>query len=165
MRRPWIWLAVSLGILLILAFPVRELTLYGATADIMPPETESTHGVQVMNQAFGQSRLTPIQLVLKAPTQNGVWKPEFLSALKRVSDSAEADPRNEQVFSLATLATTAGVPPDKFSSLTLDSIKAVPGAGDILPQFVNSNRTNDTAVITVFSRYDRFSKEHQAFIS
>jgi len=41
----------------------------------------------------------------------------------------------------------------------------VPGAGDILPQFVNSNRTNDTAVITIFSRYDRFSKEHQAFIA
>ena len=32
MRRPWVWLAVSLGILLILALPVRELTLYGATA-------------------------------------------------------------------------------------------------------------------------------------
>src|SRR5260370_5530849 len=104
MRRPWIWLAVSLGVLLILALPVRELTLYGATADIMPPDVESTHGVQVMNQAFGQSRLTPIQIVLEAPTQNGVWKPEFLNALKRISDSAEADPRNEQVFSLATLA-------------------------------------------------------------
>jgi RND superfamily putative drug exporter len=165
MRRPWIWLAVSLGILLILALPVRELTLYGATADIMPPETESTRGVAVMNLAFGQSRLTPIQLVLKAPAQNGVWKPEFLSALKRVSDSAAADPRTEQVFSLATLAATAGVPPDKFSSLTLDSVKAVPAAADILPQFVNSNRTNDTAVITIFSKYDRFSKEHQAFIA
>jgi RND superfamily putative drug exporter len=164
MQRPWVWLAVSLGILLILALPVRELTLYGATAAIMPPDIESTHGVQVMNDAFGQSRLTPIQLVLKAPTQNGVWKPEFLSALKRVTDSAEADPRNEQVFSLDTLATTAGVPADKFSSLTPDAIKAVPGAGDILPQFVNSNRNNDTAVITIFSKYDRFSKEHQAFI-
>ncbi len=165
MRRPWLWLTVSLGVLVILALPVRELTLYGATPDIMPADVESTHGVKVMNDAFGQSRLTPIQVVLTAPTQNGVWRPEFLSALKRVSDTAAADPRNDQVFSLATLANSAGVPADRFTSLTPDAIKAVPGAAEVLPQFVNSTRRGDTAVITIFSRYDRFSKDQQAFIS
>jgi RND superfamily putative drug exporter len=165
MRRPWLWLTVSLGALVILALPVRELTLYGATPDIMPADVESTHGVKVMNDAFGQSRLTPIQVVLTAPTQNGVWRPEFLSALKRVSDTAQADPRNDQVFSLATLASGAGVPADRFASLTPEAIKAVPGAADVLPQFVNSTRNNDTAVITIFSKYDRFSKDQQAFIS
>jgi RND superfamily putative drug exporter len=165
MRRPWLWLVVSLGILVILALPVRDLTLYGATPDIMPADVESTHGVRVMNQAFGQSRLTPVQVVLTAPTQNGVWQPEFLSALKRVSDTAEADPRNDQVFSLVTLANSAGVPADRFTSLTSDAVKAVPGAAEVLPQFVNSTRANDTAVITIFSKYDRFSKEQQAFIS
>src|SRR6185436_13547881 len=43
--------------------------------------------------------------------------------------------------------------------------KAVPGAGDVLPQVVNSSRANDTAVITIFSKYDRFSKEQQNFIA
>jgi RND superfamily putative drug exporter len=109
--------------------------------------------------------LTPIQVVLTAPTQNGVWRPEFLSALKRVSDTAEADPRNDQVFSLATLASSAGVPADRFASLTPEAIKAVPGAAEVLPQFVNTTRNNDTAVITIFSKYDRFSKDQQAFIS
>ena len=106
----------------------------------MPPEIESTHGVQVMNEAFGQSRLTPIQVVLTAPAQNGVWKPEFLSALKRVSDTAEADPRNEQVFSLATLASTAGVPPDQLLVADARRDQGGAGAGEVLPQFVNSNR-------------------------
>jgi RND superfamily putative drug exporter len=165
MRRPWLWLAVSLGILVVLALPVRDLTLYGATPDIMPADTESTHGVRVMTTAFSQSRLTPIQVVLTAPAQNGVWRPEFLTALKRVSDTAESDPRNEQVFSLATLANSAGVPSDRFTSLSADAINAVPGAAEVLPQFVNSTRGNDTAVITIFSKYDRFSKEQQAFIS
>ncbi len=143
MRRPWLWLTVSLGVLVILALPVRELTLYGATPDIMPADVESTHGVKVMNDAFGQSRLTPIQVVLTAPAQNGVWRPEFLSALKRVSDTAAADPRNDQVFSLATFASSAGVPADRFTSLTPDAIKSVPGAADVLPQFVNSNRASE----------------------
>ncbi len=164
MRRPWLWLGVSLGFLLILALPVHELRLYGATPDIMPADTESTHGARIMNEAFGQSRLTPIQVVLTAPTQNGVWRPEFLSALKRVSDTAQADPRNDQVFSLATLSSSAGVPPDRFTSLTPDALKAVPAAAAALPQFVNSNGRNDTAVVTIFSKYDRFSKEQQAFI-
>ncbi len=165
MRRPWVWLAVSLGVLVVLAAPVRDLTLYGATPDIMPAEVESTHGVRVMNQAFGQSRLTPVQVVLTAAAPNGVWRPEFLSALKRVSDTAEADPRNDQVYSLATLARTAGVPADRFTTLTLDAVKSAPGAAEVLPQFVNSAGNNSTAVITIFSKYDRFSKEQQAFIS
>jgi putative drug exporter of the RND superfamily len=164
MRRPWIWLAASVGVLAVLAFPVHELTLYGATADIMPPEVESTRSVRVMNDAFGANRLTPIQIVLTAPSRDGVWRPDFLNALKRVSDTAEADPRNEQVFSLATLASTAGVPADQFRSLTADAFKIAPAAEEVLPQFVNSNRANDTAVIIVFSKYDRFSKEQQAFI-
>ena len=74
-------------------------------------------------------------------------------------------PRNDQVFSLSTLASTAGVPADRFSSLTPDAVNAVPAAAEVLPQFVNSTKNNDTAVITIFSRYDRFSKEQQAFIS
>jgi RND superfamily putative drug exporter len=66
---------------------------------------------------------------------------------------------------LATVASSAGVPADRFTSLTPDAIKSVPGAADVLPQFVNSNRASDTAVITIFSKYDRFSKDQQAFIS
>src|SRR5262249_10145578 len=64
----------------------------------------------------------------------------------------------------ATLAASAGVPADQFKSLTADAIKAVPAAAEVLPQFVNSDRANDTTVITIFSKYDRFSKEQQAFI-
>jgi putative drug exporter of the RND superfamily len=165
MSRPWLWLAISCLVMAGLALPVRELRLYGATASIMPSTVESTASVQIMNQAFGQNRLTPIQVVLTASGPNGVWKPQFLTALKKVSDTAEADPRNDQVFSLSALASAAGVPPDHFSSLTADAIKGVPGAASVLPQFVNSDGNNDTAVITIFSKYDRFSKEQQAFIA
>ncbi len=164
MARPWAWLAVSLAVLFVLAAPVRELTLYGATADIMPSSVESTRSVKVVSDAFGQSRLTPVQIILTSSTRNGVWRPEFLDAVKRVSDWSEADARNDEVFSLTVLARTAGIPEAQFRSITLDSLGAVPPIASVLPQFVNSNGNNDTTVITVFSKYDRFSKEHESFI-
>ncbi len=164
MHRPWVWLGLSVGVLIVLALPTRELTVYGSAASIMPSRIESTRSVEVMNEVFGPNRLTPVQVVLTAPAENGVWRPEFLSALERVSDMAEADPRNEQVFSLATLATSAGVPAAQFGSLTRDAFATLPGPAQLVRLFVNSNGTSDTAVITIFSKYDRFSREHQAFI-
>ena len=143
---------------------MRQLTLYGATADIMPSSVESNRSVKVINDAFGQSRLTPVQIILTSSGSNGVWRPEFLDAVKRVSDFAESDGRNQEVFSLAVLARAAGIPEAQFRSLTLDSLRVVPPIVSVLPQFVNSDGNNDTTVISVFSKYDRFSKEHESFI-
>jgi RND superfamily putative drug exporter len=131
MRRPWVWLGVSLGALLVLALPVRDLRLYGSAAGIMPSRIESTHSVEVMNQVFGPNRLTPIQVVVRGTGRNAADRPDFARALTQIGTWAAADPRNELV----------------------------------VPPFVNTQRGNDTAVITIFSKYDRFSTQHQAFIS
>jgi RND superfamily putative drug exporter len=165
MRRPWVWLGASLLALLVMALPLRELRLYGSEPSIMPSRIESTRSAEVLNDVFGANRLTPIQVILRSAQPDGVWRPEFLAALARIGDWAANDPRNEAVFSLASLANAAGVSPEQFRALTLAAIQSVPGASQLVPQFVNTERANDTAVITIFSKYDRFSSEHQAFIS
>ena len=101
MRRPWAWLSVSLAIILVLAWPAREMKLLGATPKLLPGAAESVKGVDILNEEFGENLLSPIQIVVTTPDE-GVFTPKFLVALDRLTNSLEADPRAASVTSLAT---------------------------------------------------------------
>ena len=101
MRRPVIWLSVSLAIILVLAWPAREMKLLGATPKLLPGAAESVKGVDILNEEFGENLLSPIQIVVTTPDE-GVFTPKFLVALDRLTNSLEADPRAASVTSLAT---------------------------------------------------------------
>src|SRR6266545_765244 len=102
MRRPWAWLAGSLAILLVLALPVRELKMLGATSKLLPAKAESVKGTDILDAEFGENLLSPIQIVLKTPEKDGVFTPRFLTGLDRLTNTLAADPRAKQVTSLAT---------------------------------------------------------------
>lgn len=163
MARPWVWLLISLAVLVAVASPVRNLQTVGADPGILPADKESVQGIRAMNQALGANRLTPIQVVVQTD-KNGIWKPEFLDALNQLTNTAAADSRSDQVRSLTTLASTMGVPPDQVRSLTPEFFKADPRRAQAAAQVVNINGDNDTAVVTIISKYDQFSKEHENFI-
>ncbi len=101
MRRPWAWLAASLALILVIAWPAREMQLLGATPKLLPGSAESVKGVDILNEEFGENLLSPIQIVLKTPDE-GVFTPKFLVALDRLTNSLAADPRAASVTSLAT---------------------------------------------------------------
>src|SRR6266545_2526810 len=102
MRRPWAWLAGSLAILLVLALPVRELKMLGATSKLLPAKAESVKGTDILDAEFGENLLSPIQIILKTPEKDGVFTPRFLTGLDRLTNTLAADPRAKQVTSLAT---------------------------------------------------------------
>ena len=101
MRRPWVWLSASLAIILVLAWPAREMKLLGATPKLLPGAAESVKGVDILNEEFGENLLSPIQIVVTTPDE-GVFTPKFLVALDRLTNSLAADPRAASVTSLAT---------------------------------------------------------------
>ena len=101
MRRPVVWLSVSLAIIVVLAWPAREMKLLGATPKLLPGAAESVKGVDILNEEFGENLLSPIQIVVTTPDE-GVFTPKFLVALDRLTNSLEADPRAASVTSLAT---------------------------------------------------------------
>jgi RND superfamily putative drug exporter len=163
MRRPWLWLGVSLLILILLALPVRQMKLIGAAPGILPPETESVKGVVAANAAFGANRLSPIQVVVQTG-KDGVWKPEFLEALQALTNAAANDPRNQEVQSLTTLAQTVGVPPDQIRTLTPDRFKADPRLNGAAARFVNLNGDNDKVVVNIVSKYDQYDNRHADYV-
>lgn len=164
MARPWVWLLVSFAILVAIAFPVRHLATVGADPGILPADKESVQGIRVMNEAMGANRLTPIQIVVQTD-ENGIWKPEFLDALNELTTTVAADPRSDQVRSLTSLASTMGVPPNQIRSLTPEFIESDPKRARAAAQVINLNGDNDTAVVTIVSKYDQFSPEHEALIN
>jgi uncharacterized membrane protein YdfJ with MMPL/SSD domain len=101
MRRPWPWLTFSAVIVLALAWPARELKLLGATPKLLPSKAESVKGTEILNDEFGENLLSPIQIVLKTPDE-GVFTPDFLIGLDRLTNRLAADPRAASVTSLAT---------------------------------------------------------------
>jgi uncharacterized membrane protein YdfJ with MMPL/SSD domain len=101
MRRPLAWLTVAAAIVLVLAWPAREVKLLGATPKLLPSKAESVKGTDILNEEFGENLLSPIQIVLKTPDE-GVFTPKFLIGLDRLTNRLAADPRASSVTSLAT---------------------------------------------------------------
>ena len=103
MKRPVAWLLVALVFLGVLASPIRDLRLVGANTGALPSSVESAKGAATMDKAFGSNELNPIQILVKAKDKNGVWNPQFLSTLEKLTKTVGVDPRTESVSSLYTV--------------------------------------------------------------
>jgi putative drug exporter of the RND superfamily len=164
MKNPWLWLIGSLVFLGLLALPVRNLKMAAASPGSLPPATESVRGYNLMKQTFGESTLTPIQIVVQA-TPGGVWTPEFLRSLRTLSERVAADPRVAQVRSLWSVAHAAGMTRVQFSALTAARVKANPRFATVASQFADLHGANDVAVVTAISKYGQFDNRQQQLVT
>lgn len=101
MRRPWAWLAGSLALIILLAVPIGQLKLLGATGKLLPGSAESVKGLDILDAKFGENLLSPIQIVVKTE-KGGVFTPKFLKGLDKLTATLATDPRASSVSSLAT---------------------------------------------------------------
>jgi RND superfamily putative drug exporter len=162
MRRPWIWLMVSLGILVAIAIPVKDISLYGTTTKILPDDVESAAGVNALSDAFGANRLTPIQVVIQTGEPNGAWQPEFLTALAELTAQIQADPTVAEVQSLAVLV--PGITPEEFAQLQPSDFTSDPQKAAAAARFVNIQGDNSIEVVTIFSKYEQYDERHEQFV-
>ena len=97
-----LWLAASLALILVIAWPAREMKLLGATPKLLPGAAESVKGVDILNEEFGEN------LLVADPDRperrrTRVSSPRSSSSrLDRLTNSLAADPRAASVTSLAT---------------------------------------------------------------
>ncbi len=125
MRRPWPYLGVGILILAVLAWPATNVKLTGAQTTSLPSDVESVIGADLLQEGFGDHRLTPIQVVVNSPDENGVWTPEFLTALDEFTTTLKNDPRVKSVDSLASYL--AFYPRDgRFEHLSPSDLDAAP---------------------------------------
>ena len=103
MRRPLASIGLALVVLGLLALPSAWMTIRGVTVDVLPASTESRHAVDLVRDEFGQGELSPIFVVVQAPTDGGIWTPKVLEGVLDLHERMRLDPRVDHVHSLATL--------------------------------------------------------------
>jgi putative drug exporter of the RND superfamily len=162
MRRPWLWMTVSLALLLACAIPIKDIDVLGATPGVLPAETDSVEGSNALNAAFGGNRLNPIQIVIDTGEQNGVWKPEALEAIGRLTADLAADPRVEQVSSLTNLIPS--LTPEQIRMLTPEAFTRDPALAGAATQFVNLQTRSNLAVINVIAKADQYDDDHENLV-
>lgn len=92
-RRPGLAIALSLAVLSVLAAPAT-LTKFGFPEDdFLPPELESTRGLEMLEKAGLKGLVSPLFVVVSDIDRNKLVTPDRLAALVRLVDRLEADPR------------------------------------------------------------------------
>jgi RND superfamily putative drug exporter len=162
MRRPWLWMAVSLAILIALTIPIKDIDVVGATPGALPSDVDSVEGANALAAAFGNNRLSPIQIVVDTREENGVWKPEALEAVARLTADLAADPRVQAVSSITNVV--PGLTPDQIRTLTPEFFNSDPARAGAARQYVNLGGRSDFAVVNVVAKADQYEDEHEALL-
>ncbi|MCC7104946.1 MAG: MMPL family transporter [Chloroflexi bacterium] len=153
MRRPWVFLILTVSVLLLLAYPAREIYAIGSGgARGMPEDLETRQAFDVIRDEFGAGEVTPLQVIIRAKQKDGAFDPNTLSGVYQLVKQLQADPRVKRVESLVLLAENASE--QQFRQITPQLVKSNPQAAALAPNFVNIDRNNDTQVLSVVSKTD-----------
>ena len=100
MRRPWIALAASLAVVLILAEPALHLRLGSSGPDILPAGSSPRVAAEIAAKAFGEGQVAPVEVVYTDP--RGVTTAGFAD-LSTVTEQIAKDPEVTRVDSIVSI--------------------------------------------------------------
>lgn len=147
-RNPIRALVISGAIILSLAAPALWLRIGLPAANWFPKDTESAHGLTVL-QGMGQGgALQPLRVVLALPAGSQMLDVDRLRALKMLGDSLRAIPRVQQVRGLVDLR--PGIPLWQYVQLYSDSARARARMPDVFNAYLS--RDGSATVLNVFLR-------------
>lgn len=158
-QRPWRWVVLSLLLLLVLAAPVRDLALTGSDPQLLPRTSDSVRGAAALDAAFGPNQLTPVEVVLRTQTSDGVWTPEFLASLNRLTSLLATDARSQRVDSLSTVARAFNLDP---TNLNPRAVAGDPRLEAAVNRFVDARA--DTTVIEIVSKSGPYGSQQESLV-
>ena len=92
MRRPLLFLAASLAILVAAAAPIVSLDLGPGTNEELPPQLESTQGLRILQDSIGGGAIAPAEIVIDTGRAGGYDEPAFQAAENTFFQSLGEDP-------------------------------------------------------------------------
>ena len=116
MKYPWVFLVLSLGLLLAMSWPARQMNAIGAGGfQGVSKEAESRKGSELLSTAFPVGEVAPISILIMTGKPDGAFDQNVRAGIWQLTKDLEADPRVARVESVANLN----------PNLTLDQFKAV----------------------------------------
>ena len=159
MRSPWVSIGIAIAVLALMMAPAGWLKVRGVTVDVLPTSTESRHAVDLVRKDFGQGELSPIFVVVQAPTKGGIWTPKVLDGILAIHERMKHDPRVDHVQSLATIVPN---PSRLFmEGLSPATILTSPDRTRIAKEVATLHGEQRTTVIIVYSKTGPTSHDTQ----
>jgi RND superfamily putative drug exporter len=143
MRRPWTALIAGLVVVTTLAWPARQLRIGLPARHWWPAGTESAAGLELLDRMGMGAVAQPIRLTVGLPDSLTVTDASVLRGLQRLGDSLAADPRVEQVRSLAAPGPARSILALSMLYSDLDQARLE------FPDFVDAYRSSDGRVAVV----------------
>ena len=147
-RNPIRALVISGVIILSLAAPALWLRIGLPAANWFPKDTESAHGLTVLQEMGQGGALQPLRVVLALPTGSRILDLDRLRGLKMLGDSLRANPRVQQVRGLVDIR--PGIPLWQYVQLYGDSARARARMPDLFNAYLS--RDGSATVVNVFLR-------------
>jgi RND superfamily putative drug exporter len=152
MKAPWLFLAASLAVVLLLAEPALHLHLGSSGPSILPAGSGPRVALEIAGRAFGEGQVAPVQVIYTDP--QGVTTQGF-AGVYAVAAQIAKDPEVARVDSIATLA--PGAPVDQ-AQAALSSPQAAP--------FVQSHVAagGTQTLLSVITNHGAQSRESDDFV-
>jgi len=152
MRYPWVFLIISLAVLLALSWPAREMNAIGAGGfQGVSKEAEARKGSELLATAFPVGEVAPISVIIKTNKPDGAFDPTVREGIWKLTQDLHDDDRVARVESIANVN----------PSLTLEQFKAVtpeqlvgtdPRQKALIAQYLNIDHARDTLHLSVVSK-------------
>ena len=150
MKAPVASILAALAVIALITAPALWLKIRGVTVDVLPASTESRQAVDLVRKDFGQGELSPIFVVIQAPTDGGIWKPKVLKGVFDLHERMLHDPRVDHVQSLASLVPNPSA--GYMESLSPATILTSPDRTRIAKQVAALHGQQRTTVIIVYPK-------------
>jgi putative drug exporter of the RND superfamily len=147
-RNPIRALVISGVVILSLAAPALWLRIGLPAANWFPTDTESAHGLTVLQEMGQGGALQPLRIVLALPAGSQVLDLDRLRGLRMLGDSLRANPRVQEVRGLVDIR--PGIPLWQYVQLYGDSARARARMPDLFNAYLS--RDGSATVMNVFLR-------------
>src|ERR671922_44400 len=91
MRRPAVFAAGTVAVLLLLASPVMALQLGPGSNEGVPQDLEAVQGLNVLSDAVGEGALAPTDIVIDTKRPGGTKDPAVLAGVERLTGQLRGD--------------------------------------------------------------------------
>jgi putative drug exporter of the RND superfamily len=160
MRYPWPFLFLSVGLLLAMSWPAKDMNAIGAGGPQgVGEEAESRKGFEVLSRAFPVGEVAPISIIIKTNKTDGVFDPVNREGVFRLTQQlAEEADRVARVESVANLNPSLTL--EQFKAITPEQlVGADPRQRALIAQYVNIDRNRDIYHVVVISNFAEVAPE------
>jgi RND superfamily putative drug exporter len=103
MRRPVLYLSISIGALILLSGLTTQLKTWNSSILLMPDSLESRRGFEVLTKTAGERQISPIGIGIRFKDASPVYTPDNVALIHQFSRELQATVKLSRVISMVDL--------------------------------------------------------------